>query len=68
MSIIILGAVNCFDKFRWILVQINVCWLIPLALLAACTEIDGFMLMLLAYAPLLLLAWHLRAGQPEIAG
>lgn len=47
---------------------INVCWLIPLALLVACTEIDGFMLMLLAYAPLLLLAWHLRAGQPEIAG
>ena len=40
---------------------INLCWLLPLSLWAARGG-DGFFILLLAYAPLILLALHYRAG------
>lgn len=42
-------------------VVINLCWLLPLSLLAARGDY-GFFILLLAYAPLLLLALRYRAG------
>lgn len=46
---------------------IAILWLFPLALLAAFTIIDGFIVMLIAYIPLIMLAVRLRAGLPELA-
>lgn len=42
-------------------VVINLCWLLPLSLWAARGD-DGFFILLLAYAPLLMLALRYRAG------
>lgn len=44
---------------------VNLCWLLPLALLVVCTSVDGLLVLLFAYAPLLFLSWYLRAGEPE---
>lgn len=41
---------------------INLLWLMPLALLVALAKIDGSTALLIAYAPLLLLAWRFDAG------
>jgi Fuc2NAc and GlcNAc transferase len=45
-------------------VVINLCWLLPLSLLAARVE-HGFWVLLLAYVPLTLLAFRYRAGLGE---
>lgn len=44
---------------------INVGWLLPWAAAAAAGRIDGAAAMAAAYAPLLVLAWRLKAGLPE---
>lgn len=43
---------------------INLLWLMPLALLVALGTLDGSTALLVAYAPLLALAWSLDAGAP----
>ena len=47
---------------------INVLWLLPLAALARLLPGAGTSMVLLAYVPLVLLAWLLGAGRPEPAG
>ncbi len=47
---------------------INVFWLLPLAALARLLPGAGMSMVLLAYVPLVLLAWLLGAGRPEPAG
>ena len=47
---------------------INVFWLLPLAALARLLPGAGMSMVLLAYVPLILLAWALGAGRPEPAG
>ncbi|MBX9914733.1 MAG: glycosyltransferase family 4 protein [Pseudomonadaceae bacterium] len=44
---------------------INVCWLLPLALVVALGWVDGLVALLVAYAPLLWLAVRFRAGERE---
>lgn len=46
---------------------INLCWLTPLALLVALNKLDGVTGLILAYAPLLLLAVKFNAGVREVA-
>ncbi|NLZ11729.1 MAG: glycosyltransferase family 4 protein [Alcaligenaceae bacterium] len=46
-------------------VAINLLWLFPLALLTALRLIDGTIALLVAYAPLIALAWAFSAGKPE---
>lgn len=46
-------------------IAINLLWLFPLALLTALRLIDGTIALLVAYAPLLVLAWLFNAGKPE---
>lgn len=41
---------------------INICWLLPIAFCVISHEIDGVLGMVLAYAPLILLAFYFRAG------
>lgn len=47
-------------------VAINVCWLLPWAVLVALERVDGALGLTLAYLPLLLLAFRFRAGQPNV--
>jgi Fuc2NAc and GlcNAc transferase len=44
---------------------INLVWLLPLALLAATGRAPAVPALLIAYAPLLWLAFHFKAGAPE---
>lgn len=44
---------------------INIVWLLPMAWLAAAELLPGWVALLLGYLPLLLLALHFNAGQPE---
>lgn len=44
---------------------INMLWLLPLAVLSALQIVDGALLLFVAYAPLLALAWFFNAGQKE---
>ena len=44
---------------------INLLWLLPLAALTALRLIDGTIALIVAYAPLLTLAWAFNAGKPE---
>lgn len=46
---------------------INLCWLLPVALLVAVGSLDGLLGVLIAYAPLLAAALWLRAGEPSTA-
>ncbi|MFK3774636.1 glycosyltransferase family 4 protein [Pseudomonas sp. NPDC089406] len=45
---------------------INLLWLLPLAVAVVLQQIDGLAGLLLAYAPLLALAWFYRAGAQEV--
>ena len=45
--------------------MINLCWLLPIALLAATGRAVAFWAVLIAYVPLVWLALHFRAGAPE---
>jgi Fuc2NAc and GlcNAc transferase len=45
---------------------VNLCWLFPLALLVALGRLDGALGLLLAYAPLVLAAFLLKAGAREL--
>lgn len=47
---------------------INLFWLLPVALLVALGRVDGVVGLIVAYAPLLLLAVYLGAGRPENSG
>ena len=47
---------------------INLFWLAPIAYLVAVNYIDGFIGLLLAYSPLIGLAWRFKAGQLETVG
>lgn len=44
---------------------INAFWLLPIALFVAVGRIDGFIGLVIAYMPLMILAVALRAGEPE---
>ncbi|WP_297840714.1 glycosyltransferase family 4 protein [Pseudomonas sp.] len=44
---------------------INMFWLLPLAIAVVCFELDGAIGIMLAYTPLLVLAWKLQAGARE---
>ena len=44
---------------------INVIWLLPIAILVALSKIDGFVGLLIAYLPLIVLALRFKAGQRE---
>lgn len=44
---------------------INVLWLLPIAIWVAIGDMDGMSGLLIAYAPLALLAWKYHAGEPE---
>jgi Fuc2NAc and GlcNAc transferase len=44
---------------------INLLWLLPLALTAALGWIPGLLAILIAYTPLVLLAFHYKAGSRE---
>jgi len=44
---------------------INLCWLLPIALCVTLYSLDGAIGLLLAYSPLLVLAWRFRAGELE---
>ncbi len=46
---------------------INICWLLPVALLVALGWLDGLMGVLIAYAPLVVVAVRLQAGRPATA-
>lgn len=45
---------------------INLCWLLPLALLVGWGRLEGALGVLIAYLPLVLLAVHYRAGAVEV--
>ena len=45
---------------------INLCWLLPLAWIVAAGWISGVLGVLIAYAPLVGLAWYLKAGAAEL--
>ncbi|QXH48320.1 glycosyltransferase family 4 protein [Pseudomonas xanthosomatis] len=45
---------------------INLLWLLPVAVAVVVQQIDGLAGLLLAYAPLLALAWFYRAGTQEV--
>jgi Fuc2NAc and GlcNAc transferase len=44
---------------------LNLCWLLPIALWVVLGGLDGLAGLMLAYTPLLGLAWKLRAGVAE---
>lgn len=44
---------------------INILWLLPLACLVATKQLDGIVALIIAYTPLILLAWRFRAGALE---
>ncbi|CAI8868969.1 Fuc2NAc and GlcNAc transferase [Pseudomonas sp. IT-P2] len=44
---------------------INIFWLLPIAAMVACQKIEGFLGVLIAYLPVLLLARTYRAGEAE---
>jgi Fuc2NAc and GlcNAc transferase len=44
---------------------INICWLLPVASLVALEKLDGILGLTLAYAPLLWLALHYKAGDRQ---
>lgn len=49
----------------WSVTGINLVWLLPIAALVTLGKIDGFAGLLIAYAPLILLALRFKAGQRE---
>lgn len=62
-------AARYFNSHRVVtlsVISINAFWLFPIALSVALFDLDGFVGMLLAYAPLLLLAFKFHAGQMEL--
>ena len=46
---------------------INIIWLAPIAYLVAADEVNGAMALLIAYTPLVFLAWKFKAGELERA-
>lgn len=46
---------------------VNICWLLPVALLVALGWLDGLVGVLIAYAPLVVAAVRLEAGRPSTA-
>lgn len=44
---------------------VNVCWLLPIALCVALLGLDGVVGIILAYVPLMILAWKFHAGTVE---
>lgn len=46
---------------------LNLVWLLPLAMLVAAGWLDGLLGVLIAYAPLVVLAWRFDAGRAEAA-
>ena len=47
---------------------INLVWLLPLAVLVAMRKLDGVAGVILAYAPLVWLAFHYKAGARDQQG
>jgi len=45
---------------------VNVVWLLPIALCVALLRLDGFLGVIIAYIPLIILAWTFRAGAVEV--
>ncbi|HEY5475371.1 MAG TPA: glycosyltransferase family 4 protein [Tepidiformaceae bacterium] len=45
---------------------INLCWLLPVALMVALGWLDGLLGVLIAYAPLVVVAVRLKAGRPSV--
>lgn len=52
-------------KVTLVIAVINCTWLYPLAILAALNKIEGGLLLIIAYAPLILLAYFFNAGKVE---
>src|SRR5690606_23524336 len=46
-----------------VVLLINVLWLLPIAIWIIQSGVDGILGLLIAYAPLVLLAWKYRAGE-----
>lgn len=44
---------------------ITIFWLLPMAIFVVHDDLEGVIGLVIAYAPLILLAWHFRAGDPE---
>lgn len=44
---------------------VTILWLLPMATLVVCNGLDGMIGLVIAYAPLILLAWYFRAGEGE---
>lgn len=45
---------------------LNIGWLLPIAVLVVCEKLEGIVGLLVAYIPLLLLAFRFRAGESEV--
>jgi len=52
-------------KVSYCVLLINLCWLAPLALLSGFGYLDGSVVLLIAYIPLIWLANYYRAGRPD---
>jgi len=46
---------------------INLCWLLPVALMVALGWLDGLLGVLISYVPLVVTAVRLKAGRPSTA-
>ncbi len=46
---------------------INLCWLLPIALLVALGRLDGLVALAVAYIPLIVVAMRMGAGKPAVA-
>lgn len=53
------------EPVTWSVLAINLCWLLPLAICVAMGVLDGLVGVLVAYAPLLVLAVRYSAGRAE---
>lgn len=54
-----------FGRHLWVtlvVLMINVFWLLPLAVMVNQSSLDGATLLLIAYSPLIILAWKFNAG------
>ncbi|EPJ48858.1 MAG: hypothetical protein OFPI_27300 [Osedax symbiont Rs2] len=61
-------ATRHFGNHRFVtfaVIAINIIWLAPIAYFVACYKLDGLLGLLIAYTPLLLLAYKFKAGTKE---
>jgi Fuc2NAc and GlcNAc transferase len=56
---------KCHFHVTLSVLAINVLWLLPFAVLVGCRRLDGFTGLLIAYLPLIILAFQFRAGKSD---